>query len=224
LVEIIKKLRLHIDERVDRVIQNKLFPELWYSVEKWALGATRKEVMSVGCGNGRIEKALIKSGWFVTCVDHDPAALVSMQGLLSGEETSSRFEQVDMKGEFPFEDECFNFIICLNYLEFLDHMSPSLKEMWRCLAPGGRALIALTNRQSLWSMTDVLRHLRPTMTKPAPRLMTGRELKRVLETTPFTIEYLRGKARYLPWPAPFSSSIMAPVPGMNLAYLLKPKT
>ena len=62
------------------------------------------------------------------------------------------------------------------------------------------------------------------MSKPAQRLMTGRELKRFLETTPFTIDYLRGKARYLPWPAPFTSSIMMPMPGMNLAYLIKPKT
>lgn len=227
-------MQLSLNERSAPVIRDRLFPELWYAVEKWALGAAQKNVLVVGCGSGMVESALLKTGWYVTCVDHDPTALVAMQKTLIKREdvAQARFEQIDTRGRFPFEDGSFHFLICMNYLEFCQHTRPVIREIFRCLAPGGRALIATINRRSLWRHPSVLRQLRPTHQGVAPRLMTGGDLKRLVSTQPFYVEYLRGKARYLPWQIPFASllpkSFMGTIPlvtpGVFLAYLNKSKS
>ncbi len=74
------------------------------------------------------------------------------------------------KDNFPFEDEYFDRIVCIDVLEHLDDDQPFLRELHRVLGPGGLAVVTvpngdprlLANRMKRWlGMTpDVYGHTR----------------------------------------------------------------
>ncbi|MDP9331998.1 MAG: methyltransferase domain-containing protein [Actinomycetota bacterium] len=52
-------------------------------------------------------------------------------------------------GWLPFEDDCFDIVVCSHVLEHIEHDLQSMAEMFRVLAPGGQALIMVPLKTDL---------------------------------------------------------------------------
>ena len=53
----------------------------------------------------------------------------------------------------PIEDLFFNHILCIHYLENSNNLKKTIREIWRVLAPEGRAYIVLPNKKSSWNLS-----------------------------------------------------------------------
>ncbi len=71
-----------------------------------------------------------------------------------------RYVKPDPTGIMPFVDASFDLLTCFGCLHHIPNVSTVIREMWRCLAPGGVALL----REPIVSMGD-WRRPRPGLTK-----------------------------------------------------------
>jgi SAM-dependent methyltransferase len=56
--------------------------------------------------------------------------------------------------ELPIPDGSVDFVLVAHGLELTDHPADMLKEIWRVLAPQGRALLIVPNRRGMWARFD----------------------------------------------------------------------
>lgn len=56
--------------------------------------------------------------------------------------------------DLPLEDESMDRVLVVHGIEGSDNLRVMLRQIWRVLAPGGRLLIVVPNRQSLWSRRE----------------------------------------------------------------------
>lgn len=54
----------------------------------------------------------------------------------------------------PIEDNFFDHIFCVHYLENSKNLKKTLRELWRVLAPGRKIYIILPNKKSSWSFSS----------------------------------------------------------------------
>jgi SAM-dependent methyltransferase len=54
----------------------------------------------------------------------------------------------------PVLDSSVDFVLVVHGLEVTDHLSEMLAEIWRVLAPQGRALLVVPNRRGVWARFD----------------------------------------------------------------------
>ncbi len=58
------------------------------------------------------------------------------------------------EGELPLPDFSIDRVLLVHGLEFSEQVRPLLKEVWRVLAGGGRALVVVPNRRGIWARID----------------------------------------------------------------------
>lgn len=56
--------------------------------------------------------------------------------------------------ELPVLDSSVDFVLVVHGLELTDHLQVMLTEIWRVLAPQGRALLVVPNRRGVWARFD----------------------------------------------------------------------
>jgi len=56
--------------------------------------------------------------------------------------------------ELPILDSSVDFVLVVHGLELTDHLADMLQEIWRVLAPQGRALLVVPNRRGVWARFD----------------------------------------------------------------------
>jgi SAM-dependent methyltransferase len=104
-------------------------------------------VLELGCGTGRVTRALLEHGAVVTASDLSPAALDAIREELGG---SDRLEilKADAR-DLPFEDGSFELIIFawngLDWIHPEEDRERALREAGRLLVPGGRFLFSSHN-------------------------------------------------------------------------------
>ncbi|MEI2607167.1 MAG: methyltransferase domain-containing protein [Candidatus Promineifilaceae bacterium] len=114
-------------------------------------GETRGRVLELGCGTGRLLLPLARAGYEVTGVDSSPAMLALAREKINRETEAVRgrvhLHQTDMTelGECGRDYA----LILIPYNTFM-HLSPrqadlTLRQIRRCLRPGGRLFIDLIN-------------------------------------------------------------------------------
>ena len=54
----------------------------------------------------------------------------------------------------PFSDALFDRVLVAHGLESADSLRPLMRQFWRVLAPGGRLLLVVPNRTSLWAQVE----------------------------------------------------------------------
>lgn len=52
--------------------------------------------------------------------------------------------------QLPVRDQSANRVIVMHTLEHVPHLNTFMKEIWRVLVPGGRALLIVPNRRGIW--------------------------------------------------------------------------
>ena len=106
-----------------------------------------QRVLDLGCGEGRhVHGFHMVDGINVVGVDIDePSLAKAREGIeyLDGQnpDTSPTGDTSFMQAsayELPFEDDCFDVVICSEVLEHLDNYPAAILEMRRVLKPGGK--------------------------------------------------------------------------------------
>jgi ubiquinone/menaquinone biosynthesis C-methylase UbiE len=99
-----------------------------------------EEVLSVGCGPAIIETGLAEHGFNVTGMD------VSKETLDCAPDTLRTVEGSAENMTFP--DSCFDAVICIVSLQFIEKYEQAIKETARVLKRGGKLLAMLLNPDS----------------------------------------------------------------------------
>ena len=125
-----------------------------------------KTCLDVGGNTGVIPYMLRRNGGQWISLDSRPQAIAAMRELF-GDEAVFQIEGA----ELPFEDDSFNTIVVIDYLEHLREDGLFLKECHRCLRPKGELLILVPHNKkfsvnrglrNLLKMTDERQgHVRP---------------------------------------------------------------
>ena len=104
-------------------------------------------VLELGCGGGRVTRALLDHGAVVTACDLSDDGLTLIRGQLGGSERLD-IRQADAR-DVPFEDDTFELVFFA--WNGLDWMRPEserervVKEAFRVLTPGGRFVFSSHN-------------------------------------------------------------------------------
>jgi ubiquinone/menaquinone biosynthesis C-methylase UbiE len=98
--------------------------------------APGSKVLDIGCGTGHLAGELMRRGYDAWGVDFSDG----MVRYASEHYGADRFQVGDIE-RIPFADNTFDGVMCLGVVEYLTADEPALREMWRVLKPGGRAVI-----------------------------------------------------------------------------------
>jgi len=100
-------------------------------------------ILEVGCGAGVMAAKLIKRGYAVWGIDLAEPMIRHARQLCE----SDPFGVGDIE-HIPFPDNTFDVVVSLGVIEYLESDEQALREVWRVLRPGGRAVIAIPNGRS----------------------------------------------------------------------------
>ena len=140
-------------------------------------GGPRKTILDVGCGTGMVLDMLAPLGE-IYGIDASPEAMV-----LSRKRDLPHLVCSDANVVFPFKDNKFDVIMCLDVLEHLDKDRQAIREIHRICSPGGLVMITVPAFQIQWSPHDVaLQHRRRYRKRQLYRIASGLSWK-VLKTT-----------------------------------------
>jgi len=81
------------------------------------------------------------------------ALMPEQQGALCWPERCSLSLLADEES-FPFPDAMFDRVLMIHGIEGAESVRSLMRQVWRCLAPGGRLLVVAPNRASFWAQVD----------------------------------------------------------------------
>lgn len=134
-------------------------------------------ILEVGCGTGNLLLSLPDIGVDRVGVDSSDAMLRIAHQKARKMDCGVQLEHACAEA-LPFDDASFDAIYSVNALEFAADQERAVREMVRVLKPGGRLILAVLNRRSLWGAAQQLK--RPFASKDNAyyrgRFLTRREL------------------------------------------------
>lgn len=94
---------------------------------------------------------------FVDKAAHVAAVMPTRMGVLAWPERITEERNLALvahEDEIPLPDLSVDRILVVHGLEYSENAHLMLREMWRILAEGGRLMVAVPNRRSIWARTD----------------------------------------------------------------------
>jgi len=149
-----------------------------------------RQMLDVGCGTGHWTGFFISKGFDVIGVD---VSRKMLQIASSKSTPSARYALADTKA-LPFNTNTFDVACAITALEFTTDARAALKEIARCVRPGGKVVVGVLNRVSLLAW---LRRRRGSATFVEARLMSRKEVDRLLKTVGDAA--VHSAAFVLPW-------------------------
>ncbi len=143
-------------------------------------------ILELGCGTGGNFPMLARRGQLFA-MDEDESAL-----RFAASRRLAKLARGSLPRQFPFTRRRFDLVVMTDVLEHLDDERGSLTAVRAILRPGGGLLITVPALKWLWSEHDATHHHR--------RRYQAHELRRLLDDTGFTIDYL-GYYNFLLFPA-----------------------
>src|SRR5262249_13119900 len=110
---------------------------------------TGQRVLELGCGMGTDLAQFAKGGSRVIGVDLTPRHLRIAADRMRHERIEGPLIRADVEW-LPFRDGCVDVVYSFGVLHHTPDIATALGESWRVLRPGGRIILALYNRNSLF--------------------------------------------------------------------------
>jgi SAM-dependent methyltransferase len=101
---------------------------------------TGRRILDAGCGAGPIFAELRDRGAILTGIDKSSGMLEQARQRLGA---SADLQVADLASPLPFPDAAFDDVIASLVLHYLEDWRPTLAELRRVLAPGGRLIVAV---------------------------------------------------------------------------------
>ena len=108
-----------------------------------------ERVLDAGCGTGILAQELAARGVAVTGVDLSAKMLAVACEKAQGKKVA--LFRADITS-LPFPTASYDAVVCFTVIEFVRQPEKALQEMWRVLKPGGRLVVGVLNRLSLWAL------------------------------------------------------------------------
>jgi 2-polyprenyl-3-methyl-5-hydroxy-6-metoxy-1,4-benzoquinol methylase len=108
--------------------------------------------LDAGCGSGRMTRMLAARGCAVDAVDASPAMIAAAQRETEHAPAACRptFQRLPTIEKLPFPDQSYEGVLCSSVVEYLPQPRSAIAEFARVLKPGGRLLVSVPNRRSLF--------------------------------------------------------------------------
>lgn len=154
-----------------------------------ALGATG-DALDLGCGDGRLGAEL--GAETLVAADVSAVALERARARLPGTRTVHLVPDEPL----PFEDGCFDLVLCAETIEHVRDIQTLLSEVRRVLRPGGRLALTTPSHGRLTGLLVVVggfeRRFDPL--SPHIRFLTRRSLSALLDALGFDAGRVRREA------------------------------
>lgn len=126
------------------------FPEVMPRIDREAARLRGKHLLEIGCGMGFDSLEFLKRGVRVTAIDLTPAAVelarrhFEIMGLMAEE------VRVDNALRLSYPNESFDAVYSIGVLHHTGDTQRAVREIFRVLKPGGRAIICHLYRRPSW--------------------------------------------------------------------------
>ena len=97
-------------------------------------------IADIGCGPGAHSRALASRGYEVTGLDASPK-MVTVARERAASDTTLTFQVADASERLPFADGSLGGVLSILLIQHLDNPSAFVREVARCLRPGGHTLL-----------------------------------------------------------------------------------
>lgn len=174
---------------------------VWYLTAHRSDSLHRKEILDVGCGDGRLLNMLSESGAEVTGVE------ISSSGVESTEAKGIRCLQADLSSEIPEDlDTEFDIVVLTEVIEHVfDHVQ-LLANLNELLGSGGSIILTTPNSIQFQRIFQYLLGRSPTGTQNIThqRFYAEKYLRALLELQGFDVDFANGisskrtLSRYIP--------------------------
>jgi ubiquinone/menaquinone biosynthesis C-methylase UbiE len=108
-----------------------------------------KDVLEVGCGSGIAAQMLAEAGARLTAVDLTPWAVETTRRRLDAFELEADVREADGEN-LPFADAAFDLVFSWGVIHHSSNMDRALRELVRVCRPGGRLVLMVYHRRSLF--------------------------------------------------------------------------
>jgi ubiquinone/menaquinone biosynthesis C-methylase UbiE len=112
-------------------------------------GLGGKDVLEVGCGSGIAVQLFAEAGANVTAVDLTPWAVATTRARVEAFGLEATVLEADAE-RLPFEDESYDLVFSWGVIHHTTDMEAALSELVRVCRPGGRLVIMLYHRRSIF--------------------------------------------------------------------------
>lgn len=93
-------------------------------------------------------------GLFEGEAGHIVAAMPAGQGVMAWPDPAANRVALADEQALPFPDRAFDRLLLVHCVEGSPALRPMMRECWRVLADGGRLVVVVANRRSLWSRAE----------------------------------------------------------------------
>lgn len=104
------------------------------------VGRGEGEALDIGCGEGRVSRALKACGYRVTASDPVPDMVNAAREVQSADDYA-----IASGTDLPFEDASFDLVMAYNVLMDVEDVPATLQEIRRVLRPEGRLVISIVH-------------------------------------------------------------------------------
>jgi ubiquinone/menaquinone biosynthesis C-methylase UbiE len=125
-----------------------MYPYLWDYVEKEELEG--KRILEIGLGYGTLFGKVLSSTdceYYGLDIAEGPVAIMRYRLSLLGRGRRERI-QVGSALDIPYIDECFDYVYSIGCLHHTGNLPRAIREVYRILKRGGKAIVMLYNRHS----------------------------------------------------------------------------
>ena len=154
-----------------------------------------RQVLDVGCGDGDLAAELSRRGAHVVGIDSSKAMIEAAKQRAERDRLDAAFEVASAQ-ELPFPPECFDMVVAITILCFVEDPAPVFHEMARVLRPGGHLVIGELGKWSSWAAARRIRGWLGSRLWRKGKFRKPRELCSLARQAGLRVETVQGAVYY----------------------------